>query len=414
MLWLLLLWLNPSILIIPSSSTKNIDNSIKVLLFEICWIFGDWNTQILIKFMHCKLKLMLFSYSVQFSYWYVYIHIQNLCQLFKYMNIHIQWMDIDWLSMHIHVHWFVVQWQLNTYSCPSLCTYVWICIWHYAYMDFKVFDFFKVEGYAFKCLRFCKFLLPQTLNDKKVKHFPLCLLSFWWSLVWQQGFFLVYAFLLFLQILWARMNYSFLLQEQGHVCFVVVATNRCFIIVILKIIWLCLKILLLSSNSWFFKPFQIITYLRKIQCQAYVTRGNQFVHITFQLALLQLTWLQEPNVEWMSKQHKVFSLSFVYVDQYCGWSKVHIICYLGALNMTTSPFHWQLLQKARCFFLSFMFLFAPHCYSVWKFWSSSFIISKKETYFCSSIFSSMQVECLKLWLIFFLYVGTGSMHYDYY
>ncbi len=84
-------------------------------------------------------------------------------------------------------------------------------------------------------------------------------------------------------------EYSFLFQEQGHVCFVVVATSRCFIIVILKTIWLCLKILLLSSNSWFFKPFQIIAHLRKIQCQAYVTHGNQFVHITFQLALLQFT-----------------------------------------------------------------------------------------------------------------------------
>jgi hypothetical protein len=74
-----------------------------------------------------------------------------------------------------------------------------------------------------------------------------------------------------LQILWARMNYSFLLQEQRHVCFVVVATSRCNIIVILKSTWMCLKILLLSSNSWFFKPFQIITHLRKIQFQAYAT-----------------------------------------------------------------------------------------------------------------------------------------------
>jgi hypothetical protein len=54
-----------------------------------------------------------------------------------------------------------------------------------------------------------------------------------------------------------------------------------------------------------------------------------------------------------------------------------------------------------------------HCYSVWKFWSSSFTTNKRETDFCSSIFSSVQVECLKLWLIFFLYVGTGSVHCDY-
>ncbi len=60
-----------------------------------------------------------------------------------------------------------------------------------------------------------------------------------------------------------------------------------------------------------------------------------------------------------------------------------------------------------------MLLFAPHCYSVWKFWSSSFTTNKRETDFCSSIFSSVQVECLKLWLIFFLYVGTGSLHCDY-
>jgi hypothetical protein len=48
-----------------------------------------------------------------------------------------------------------------------LCAYVWICIRHYAYPDLRVFDFFRVEGYAFNCLRFCKFLLSQTLNGQK-------------------------------------------------------------------------------------------------------------------------------------------------------------------------------------------------------------------------------------------------------
>jgi hypothetical protein len=48
-----------------------------------------------------------------------------------------------------------------------------------------------------------------------------------------------------------------------------------------------------------------------------------------------------------------------------------------------------------------MFLFTPHCYLVWKFWSSSFTISKKETKHYSSIFSFVQVECLKLWFIYF-------------
>ncbi len=80
----------------------------------------------------------------------------------------------------------------------------------------------------------------------------------------------------------------------------------------------------------------------------YAARGNQFMHITFQLALLQLTWLQWSDAGWMSKQHKVFPLSSVYVDQYCGWSGVHIKCYPGAFNMTTGPPHWELLQKARC------------------------------------------------------------------
>ncbi len=39
--------------------------------------------------------------------------------------------------------------------------------WHYSYQDFRILDFFRVEGYAFKCLRFCKFLLSQTLNTQK-------------------------------------------------------------------------------------------------------------------------------------------------------------------------------------------------------------------------------------------------------
>jgi hypothetical protein len=48
-----------------------------------------------------------------------------------------------------------------------ICAYVWICIWHYAYSDFRAFDFFRVEGYAFKCLKFFKFLLSQTLEMAK-------------------------------------------------------------------------------------------------------------------------------------------------------------------------------------------------------------------------------------------------------
>jgi hypothetical protein len=39
--------------------------------------------------------------------------------------------------------------------------------WHYSYQDFRIFDFFRVEGSAFKCLRFCKFLLSQILNAQK-------------------------------------------------------------------------------------------------------------------------------------------------------------------------------------------------------------------------------------------------------
>jgi hypothetical protein len=35
------------------------------------------------------------------------------------------------------------------------------------YPNFRVFDFFKVEGYAFKCLKACKLLLSQTLNCEK-------------------------------------------------------------------------------------------------------------------------------------------------------------------------------------------------------------------------------------------------------
>jgi hypothetical protein len=48
-----------------------------------------------------------------------------------------------------------------------ICVYVQICIWHCAYPDFTIFDFSKVEIYAFKCLRVCKFLLFHTLNSKK-------------------------------------------------------------------------------------------------------------------------------------------------------------------------------------------------------------------------------------------------------
>jgi hypothetical protein len=67
-----------------------------------------------------------------------------------------------------------------------ICAYIRICIWHYAYLDFRVLDFFRVEGYAFKCLRVCKFLLSQTLNGKKGCTFLCVCCHFyvqWWVLM---------------------------------------------------------------------------------------------------------------------------------------------------------------------------------------------------------------------------------------
>jgi hypothetical protein len=87
-----------------------------------------------------------------------------------------------------------------------ICAYVRICIWHYAYLDFRVFDFLSVEGYAFKCLKFFKFLLSQTLNNKKVCAFlcvrchSLCNDEFCWSLVWWQGFLSMHSFQVCIQI----------------------------------------------------------------------------------------------------------------------------------------------------------------------------------------------------------------------
>jgi len=75
------------------------------------------------------------------------------------------------------------------------------------------------------------FVVSNFKRSKRL-HLSLCSLSFWWSLVCWRGLFFClcipfeYAFLKFLQILWAHMRCSFLLQKQKHVCFVVVATSR--------------------------------------------------------------------------------------------------------------------------------------------------------------------------------------------
>jgi hypothetical protein len=155
-----------------------------------------------------------------------------------------------------------------------ICPYVWICLWHYAYPDFRVFDFFRVEGYAFKCLRFCKFLLPQTLNGKKVKDSPLCFLSFWWNLVWQQGFFLGLCIPLVLANLVSSSELFIHLARKKPCLFCFVTTSRCFIIIILKITWMCLKICcshrIVGSSS----HLRLSPIFKKNQCQAYVTCAN--------------------------------------------------------------------------------------------------------------------------------------------
>ncbi len=129
------------------------------------------------------------------------------------------------------------RWILSNYLCISIFmsfiiyVYVHICIWKYAYPDLKVSNFLRVEGYAFKCLRFCKFLISQTLNGHKVA-FSFVFVVILMELGVVVGFFfcpsipLKYAFLMFLQILWAHMSCSFLLQEQEHVCFVTITINK--------------------------------------------------------------------------------------------------------------------------------------------------------------------------------------------
>jgi len=137
-----------------------------------------------------------------------------------WMYISSIWILIDYLCIFISIDLLFID--------NMICAYVWICLWHYAFPDFRVFDFLSVEGYAFKCLRFFKFLLSQTLNNKKVCAFlcvhchSLCNDEFCWSLVWWQGIFFVDAFFssmhssffLFSQILWAHMSCSFLLLLQ--------------------------------------------------------------------------------------------------------------------------------------------------------------------------------------------------------
>ncbi len=136
----------------------------------------------------------------------MYIYIFETCVKFLNIWIYISsgWILIDYLCISIFMPFIIY-------------VYVHICIWQYAYPDFKVSDFLRVERYAFKCLRFCKFLLSQTLNDNKVA-FSFVFVVILMELDVVVGYFFVHAFLLFLQILWAHMSCSFLLQEQEHVC----------------------------------------------------------------------------------------------------------------------------------------------------------------------------------------------------
>ncbi len=105
--------------------------------------------------------------------------------------------DGYWLIIYVYpypsVYCSLITWYI--FMSVIICAYVWICIWHYAYLNFRVFYSFRVEGYAFECLRFCKFLLSQTLTAKKVA------LSFVFIVILMElgevvgYFFFVYAFL---------------------------------------------------------------------------------------------------------------------------------------------------------------------------------------------------------------------------
>jgi len=68
----------------------------------------------------------------------------------------------------------------------------------YAYPDFKVYfkvsNFPRVEEYVFKCLKFCKFLLSQTLNNHKVA-FSFVFVVILMELGMVVGIFFVHAFL---------------------------------------------------------------------------------------------------------------------------------------------------------------------------------------------------------------------------
>jgi hypothetical protein len=79
---------------------------------------------------------------------------------------------------------------------------------------------------------------------------------------------------------------------------------------------------------------------------------SQFMHITFQLALLQLNWLQKSDVGWMSKKHN-FSIEF-----YIFWSILWMI--RGTHNMFST---WQLILSSGNFYKRIGVLFNVSCSS---------------------------------------------------
>jgi hypothetical protein len=230
-----------------------------------------------------------------------------------------------------------------------ICAYIWKGIWHYTYPNFKKINKFRVEGYAFKCFRFFKFLLFQTLNNKKgctflcVRCHSLCNDEFWWSLVWWWGIFFVYAFLssmhscflLFLQILWTHMSCSFLL--------------------LLQVLWILL---------WTFHEL-LVTGL--VWALGYKSCVNSWCAMCILFAESKATQQTECNGPWLGLLFSIMNFSYSYKSHerynFLPSSKLLFLSNLGNKLDVNS------CVSGVCYFHLWVF---PILQVLWKIWFSSF------------------------------------------
>jgi hypothetical protein len=101
----------------------------------------------------------------------VYIYIFGTCVKFLNIWIYISswWILTDYLCISIFIGLLFMDnlIHIHVYHNMCLCPHMYLTPCN---SYFRVFNFFRVEGYAFKHLRVCKSLLSQTLNGKKRLH----------------------------------------------------------------------------------------------------------------------------------------------------------------------------------------------------------------------------------------------------